>query len=157
MTEQINNAQSSKWVVVFHGMEGIAFKTTNVTIPAVISGVTEVGGGDNVSLTLPGDHVVYDELSFDFLVDEDFLNYAELQEWLEGNTEANDPLVRDCSVHLTDTAGNFRGLRIDFTHAYPTTLSGFPLDSENAVPDIQSTVTVRFERMKFVRSTVETA
>ena len=157
MTEQINNAQSSKWVAIFHGMEGVVYKTTTVTIPAVISGVTELGGTSNVALTVPGDHITYDELSFDFLVDEDFLNYSNLQEWLESNTEANDPVVRDCSVHLTDINGNYRGLRIDFINAYPTTLAGFPLDGENAIPDIQSTVTVRFDRMKFVRSDIETA
>ena len=157
MEQNLNNAQAVKWLAAFHGLEGLTFKIIQAVIPAAMAGVTEVGGSENVSLFVPGDHVVYDDLSFDFLIDEDFKNYEAVFDWAIANTVTNPPELRDCSIHLLDTEGNFRGLRIDFTNAWPTVVTGFVLDVENATSDIQSNVTIKYERMLFVRDDAQPA
>jgi len=157
MTTNLNNAHGNKWMAVFQGMEGLTFKIISAVIPSASAGVSELGGSENVSLVVPGDHVVLDDLSFDFLIDEDFRNYEELYEWLLACTTENEPTLRDLSIHLLDTNGNLRGLRIDFTNAWPVVLTGFLFDIENLTSDLQSSVQIKYERMKFARSDVELA
>lgn len=153
--QNLNDAQANKWVGIFQGMEGLMLKIISVPIPAIAAGLSEIGGTENVTLFVPGDHVVYDDLSIDFLIDEDFKNYEALFNWAVANTK-DEPTYRDLSIHLVDTDGNFRGLRLDFTNAWPTVLTGFLLDTENADSNIQSNVTIKYERMTFVRSDIET-
>lgn len=155
MNQNINNAQGNKWIAILQGMEGVMFKIVAIVIPSIVGGITEIGGIENVSLFVPGDHVVYDDLSIDFLVDEDYTNYQALFEWIIYNTKKADPKFRDLSVHFVDVNGNFRGLRLDFINAWPTVVTGFPMDVENADSDIQSNVTIRYERMVFTRSDIE--
>lgn len=155
--QNLNNAQSDKWAASFHGMEDVMFKVVAAVVPSAVAGLTELGGSENVTLFVPGDHVVYDELSFDFLVDEDLLNYQTLFDWIVTNTATDDPVYRDLSLHFLDTNGKFRGLRLEFTNAWPYVVTGFPLDIENATPDIVSNVSIKYERMRFVRSSIEIA
>ncbi len=155
MEQQINNAQAQKWLVVFQGMESIAFKCVALSIPPIIGGATELGGSENISLVVPGDHVTHDDLAFDFLVDEDLSNYQAVYDWIFENSKKDQHDLRDCTVHFLNPDGTFKGLRMNFTNAWPLSLSGFPLDTENATTNIQSNATFKFERIQFFRDKAE--
>lgn len=155
MTQNINNAQAQKWIATFAGMEGLVFKLVAVTIPPIISGLTELGGSENIALQIPGDHVTFDDLAFDFIIDEDLSNYQNVYDWIFENTNTNQPVLRDCTIHFLTPEGKFRGLAMNFTNAYPLTLSGFALDTENATTNLISNTTIKFERIEFKRSETE--
>lgn len=152
---QLNNAHSNKWVATFEGMEGLTYKIVGGIMPAATTGITELGGSENVSLSVPGDHITYDDLSIDFLIDEDYINYAGVFNWLEENTRVNEPTLRDMSIHLLDTNGNFRGIRVELINCWPTAIMGWPIDNENADSDVQSTATFKYERMRFMREPLD--
>lgn len=151
----INNAQANKWVATIEGFEGITYKILGGVMPSIMTGITDLGGSDNISLAVAGDHITFDDLSIDFLIDEDYINYESVFNWVESNTRINEPVLRDLSIHLLDTNGNFRGIRVEFSNCWPTAVTGWPFDTENSDSDIQSTATFKFERMRFVRDGIE--
>lgn len=152
MTEPtiLSNAQSDNWIAVFTGLEGVIFKTRNFQIPSVTAGVTELGGSGYISMNMPGDHLMFDELTFDFLVDANYANFRSVFAWLKKNTKANEPDLRECTLHLLNPDGTFRGVSVEFYDCFPMNLAPIMLDAENSDTDVQCSVTIKYSEYDFV-------
>ena len=62
-------------------LPNVSFFTQQVAIPSVTLGTANVPTPFS-NIPLPGDHLVYNELSVTFKVDEDLRNYTELYGWM---------------------------------------------------------------------------
>ena len=148
-----NQAQSSKWICCCHGLDPIILKLLNFSIPGTHVSQTEIGGSENIQLLIPGDHVTYDPLDFDFLIDDDYGNYQQVFDWLHRIT-VNEPVVdemKTITLYLLSNYGEISNFCVEFENAWPTDLSVVPLDNTNDTTDLQASLTLNFERMTMKR------
>lgn len=86
------------------------------------------------NIDISGDKVEFSPFSCTFLVDEQLENYYEIYEWLVGLVvEADGPAVRktrDISLMVLNSHNNV-SREIQFTDAYPTSLSTLDFDAKN--------------------------
>lgn len=140
-----DNAQSSQWVAFFRGFPEVIFKLRGFQIPTITSGTTELGGTDFTGLTMPGDHLQYDELQVDFLLDVDYKNYRRLLAWMKYNARNSVPFLTDFTVHLLDNQGNFQNFAFNYLDCFPTLLgAAVPLDTEDKDTDISASVSLKY-------------
>lgn len=149
----LNNAQSRNWLMCIHEFEDLAFKGKSFNIPTVTAGVTTLGGSGPRQFVTVGDHYDFDDISYEFHIDEDWMNYQRLFDWIVDNVKKGTPKLRDITIELLDANGHPRGLQLVFENCWPQMLTTVPLDPENADTDLQASVSFKFDDMHFVRRT----
>lgn len=86
------------------------------------------------TIEISGDKVTYAPLTVSFIIDENLTNYTEIHDWLFGlvtvaeNNSINK--TRDMSLLILDSHNNF-SREIQFTNAFPTSLSTLDFDAKN--------------------------
>ena len=92
-------------------------------------------------------------MNFGFLIDEDYKNYELFMRWMIQikNTEPVLDCLKDCTLHiLTSNKGGVAGVK--FIGAYPTMISGVPLESGIVDPQpIICNVSMRYQFFEFIR------
>lgn len=134
----------------------LTFFVQTVSLPSISLDPVET---ENPFVTVPyaGDHVTFEELSVDFLVDEDLQGYREMYHWIRGlgfpttfeEYQAEvakmrygnrwEALASDCSV-FTNTGSRNANIEFTFRDAFPVMVSAPTLSTTN--PD-QPVVTAR--------------
>ncbi len=159
----IDFAQVTAFQVVFTRIPNVQFMVTAVPIPSIQGGAVAVPNPFR-AYTVPGDHLRYDPLQLEFIVNGDFSNWLELVTWIKelnfpedfdqskAAYEQPEGPVGDCIVSLLNNQSNPLW-RITFTDAYPIGLSGFTLQTGSPEPAEPITVTGTFEfsNMQFER------
>lgn len=146
-----NNAQSAAWVATIAGFDDIAFKLKNFTLPAVSSGMSDIGGKNtNISLFIPGDRIVLDDLALDFFIDSKMQNYRRVVRWLKDNTKRNEPLLSDVTFYLLDSNNKPSDSMILFRNTFPISISPVLFDVENADADIFCNIILKVEDFDFL-------
>lgn len=87
------------------------------------------------NLPVTGTKISFDELSIEFLLDEDLANYRELQTWIISQSDYLDKnwydnlakekltaLYSDATLHITTNASN-PNLKVNFKNIFPVSLS----------------------------------
>lgn len=92
--------------------------------PAVDSGY------QNNRIKTPGETIIYDPLTVDFLVDEDGINHFELQEWMRQHHSRERPYdkMRDITLHIYNRNKN-SNIEYTFFSAFPTDIEQLSFDS----------------------------
>jgi hypothetical protein len=94
----------------------------------------DIGGANfaspQVNVMIASDRVTYSPLTIQFLVDEHFVNYKEIHDWMmEMVTERHDyDKLRTINL-LVLTSHNNVARRFEFVGAYPVSLSAIPFDA----------------------------
>lgn len=146
-----SNAQSGNWVAAIAGFEDVVFKLKSFTIPSITVGQSDIGGkSQNISLQVPGDHIIQDELSFDFFIDSNFRNYMKILRWLKYNSKVDQPLFADVTIMLLDGTGRPQGVDILFRNAWVMSLSPVLLDVENSDTDMFTNAIMKYEEFDFI-------
>jgi len=118
------------------------FFVQNVNIPGVQLPFTDVSN-PFVKIPYPGDHIQYDDIMINFKVDEEFLNYLELYNWIKGMGYPNtfdehaaltartvplgNGIKSDISVIIMDSQ-RVPKIEVLFKDAFPVSLSSLILD-----------------------------
>ena len=95
-----NLAQKTNFIAGSDQFQDIPFFLTSVNIPGMNFGSPEVGGKHSIRMKLPADSVIYNGLSFEMLVDEDFVIYTEIMTLI--------------NKHINIETGAFSGFTFDF-------------------------------------------
>lgn len=138
MPEIINNYLSpASFTVSIDRMPNVEFFTQSVSIPGVSSSPVEM----NTPLRTfyaQQDKLSYDDLTLQFIVDEEMNNYTEVLRWLEGlgfpentdqhkNYTADNTLESDISVVITNSHKN-PNMKFTFKNAFPVSLGSIDLN-----------------------------
>ncbi len=156
MAEQnLNNAQSQNWLLAIGNYDSVSFKSKNFTLPTVSCGTTNLGGTSIRQFETVGDHLILDDLTFEFHIDSDYRNYEAVYNWIVKNVKDDLITYEDVTIELLDANGHSTGLQIVYVDCWPTMLAAVPLDSENADTDLQATVVFKYTEFYFQRRSIE--
>lgn len=152
-TPTLSNFGSSNWIAYIPGYDELTIKLTKFTIPEVTAGVTPIGNRTEYVLQMGGDHVQFDNLELEFLLDENFLNYIKLFKWMRGNVRENVETTQSIFVHFIGNDKKFQGVEIEFLEAFPISLSQIELDTDGNDTDVHCSVTFAYTAFDFVDQT----
>lgn len=141
-----NQAVQDTSQLVIPGLEAVNYFIQSFTMPSVnIPGVDTPFKGEYTSL--PGDHVIYGEVTVDILVDEDLRNWEVLVEWMKDQCFLDDVYNRMVDIDILWKNRNGKHIKtITLNKAYITDLSGFSIVSNNQDQDtIISTATFKYQ------------
>lgn len=151
------------------GFKEIAFQCTNVTIPGISTGnATQATPFNDIAIV--GDKLQYEDLEITFLIDEDFLNYSLIHNWLVGMTYPQkstqwrdfvqemtdkdfkrryDDFIEQIDIYLDILNSNYNTtFKAHFVDAFPVSIT--PVEFSTELSDIQYlTATARFKYTYF--------
>jgi hypothetical protein len=149
----LNNFGSANWIVQVGLDQGLTLKTTKFKMPGVNAGVTGIGNRTEFVLQASGDHVQYDNLEIDFLLDENLANYIKLYKWMRDNVKRGIEETASINIHFLGNDKKFQGVDVEFYEAFPISLDSFELDSDGHDTDVVCTVTFAYTGFDFVDQT----
>lgn len=152
-TPTINNLGSSNWIAFIPGHDELTIKLTKFNIPEVNAGVTAIGNRTEFVMQTSGDHIQYDNLVLEFLVDENLLNYIKLYQWMRDNTKRGIEESASIFVQFVGNDRKFQGVELEFYEAFPITLAEVPLDTDGHETDVVCTATFAYTAFDFVERT----
>lgn len=140
--ENINHLSSGNWYVVIPDYEGLTLKLTKFEIPGVEAGQTSIGNRTEFILQTSGDHIQYENLSVEFIIDENLSNYIKLYKWMRHNTHMGIEQPASIFCHFLSNDKKFQGIEFEFIEAFPISLSKIDLDAD--ATDTQVTCSATF-------------
>lgn len=149
-TPTLNNAGSANWIAHIPGHEELTIKLTKFELPGVTAGVTAIGNRTEFVLQTSGDHIQYDNLEVEFLLDENLLNYIKLYRWMRDNSKRGIEDAGSVFVHFVGNDKRFQGIEVEFYEAFPIALSSLDLDTDGRDADVHCTATFAYTGFDFV-------
>lgn len=105
------------------------------------------------NIGLPADKVEFSPFELTFLVDENFINYKEIHEWILGmvtETDTGNRKTRDISLMVLSSHNN-TAREIKFVDAYPISLSSLQFDATSTSVDyLIASVTFQYSYYKII-------
>jgi hypothetical protein len=140
------------------------FFVQSINIPGISLGETQGQDTPFLKIPIPGDHIVFNELTVTFRVDEDLNNYLEVYNWLTGigfpeafnqyaAVSANVPgsgegIYSDGTLMILNSAKR-PNVEVTFEDMYPTSMTD--LNFTTTISDIdylEASVTFRYKYYK---------
>lgn len=149
----LNNYGSGNWICHIPGYDELSLKLTKFDIPEVTAGVTAIGNRTEYVLQTSGDHIQFDNLEVEFLVDENLKNYIKLYQWMRDNTHNAIEKSTSVFVHFLGNDKKFQGVEIEFLEAFPISLSKLSLDTDGNEADVSCSVTFAYTAFDFTEVT----
>ena len=161
MPEIINNYLSpASFTISVDRMPNVEFFTQGISIPGV-SGSPIAMATPLRTMYQPQDQLNYDDLTIQFIVDEQMNNYKEVLRWMEGlgapektkqyadYNKGNATLASDISVVITNSHKN-PNIKFTFKEAFPVALGGIELNvNTQDIAYATCDVTMRYESFIF--------
>ena len=123
------------------------FFVTQFSLPTLNLGETQVNFRNAVGY-VSGDTVTFDPITLRIAIDETMANYTEINKWIidnETKIEKHDMILSILSSH------NNENKQIQFTNAFPTSLSGVEFNTATTgVEYLQTDITFRYDRFKII-------
>lgn len=122
------------------------------SLPGIHQMAIESGYYNNKVKT-PGETIMYDPLTVDFLVDELGINHYELQEWMKLHHSKERPYekMRDITLHIYNRNKN-TNIEYTFFGAFPTDIEQLSFDSTlGSTDEVICSVTFAYEYYSMTR------
>jgi len=143
-----NFAQKTNWVAGSNKFENIQFYLTTLNIPGINFNHPDVGSRGSAKLNLTGDTLTYNNLSFEFLIDEDFNVYKEFMKKIKENISIENASFAnidfDFWVQLNNNKGN-KILKFNFTNCRIESIGDINLDTTDDATEQTLSVEVKFD------------
>lgn len=154
-----NYLQPDGFLIQIKKLPTVTFFTQQINVPAFQLPPT-FQPNPYINIPIPGDHIVFDDLQFQFKVDEDLKNYIELYNWIQGlgypddysqfkdlkNQPIGSGLYTDISLLITTNIKN-PNIEILFRDAFPIALGGFNMmTTDGSITEVTSTATFKFQK-----------
>ena len=134
---EINYLNPTAFETNFQRIPKTSFTCTSISIPSLALGVTNYASLFS-DLPIEGDKILFEQLSLEFIVNEDFSNYLEIYNWITSigfpenfqqfslkeslqATSGTDTLKSDMSIIVNTNKSN-PNYEVKFKDAFPTTL-----------------------------------
>lgn len=129
-----NLAQRTNFIASSDKFKNLPFFLTSVNIPGITLAHPEIGGANSSRIKLSSDTVTFNSLSFEMLVDEDFLIYQELMGIIRDNVDVNSGTFKDLCfdffIELHNNKGN-KILKLDFFNCRIESIGDIVLDTQD--------------------------
>jgi len=138
----------NNFVFTFDKIDGVAYNTQNLQLPAITLGETIVPN-KSVDYSVPGDKLTFDKLNIRFLVDEDLENYMQLYKWLmdmrNPETCERADIYSDCQLTILNNNKNVLK-KFTFVDCYPILLDVLEFDyaSDADAQSISATISYTY-------------
>jgi len=156
--------QSAKYIFTIPRLTSTQFFCQSVNIPGISMG-SKSQPTPFMDLNIPGDKIEYEDLSIEFLLDEELYSWISIHDWIRGITfptefdEYNNlkhlsryseitsfPQYADAEL-TTLSALNQPKIKFHFIELFPLTLSGFSMDIRVGSEKIMTaTATFKYKR-----------
>ena len=147
---EINYLNAVSFETNFRRIPKTSFTCTSVTVPSLALGVTNYASLFS-DLPIEGDKILYEQLSINFIISEDFSNYLEIYNWITSigfpdnfqqfslkeslaAASGTDTLKSDMSIIVNTNKSN-PNYEILFKDAFPTTLGSVDFNAGSASID----------------------
>lgn len=141
-------AQSGQWIAYIEGFPEIAFHLKNFFLPNVSVGMNELGGPGDYMVKVPGDRVIFDNISLEFFIQSNYSNYKTAFRWLK--EQPKNPNQKVITCHLLDGQGRPQGVTVEFYECFPANISPVMLDTTNTDPSLSCQLDIYYESFDFV-------
>ena len=142
--ENPNFAASDKWRLVIGDLILLSRSIHDFSIPGVYSEGIDGPSPGNVLNSIPSERLTYDPIVFTFVIDEEWINWETLYNWIASNAAADDAVSRDITIDLLDNLGRPVGLSLQLIEARPTALDNVLVDVDGSTPQLTTTVTFKY-------------
>ena len=119
-----------------------------VTIPSLTLGESQLPT-PLVDIPIPGDKIIYGEMTVDFVVDEEIRGWMEIHNWMrsagfpESTDEYEKNVYADCFVTILSNAGN-PIIKVSLFDCYPTSLGEISFNAQQSNETVISSASFRF-------------
>jgi len=134
------------------------FFVTKVNHPGAQNPANDTPFRGKTQVPMPGNMMSYGELSMEVLLDEDFMSYKEIYDWMLrhvneekiadrlGVRSSNSPVPSYADIHVTSlTHANNNGVEFRYKDCVPVSLGDVPFDAQNqSVEYVTFPVSFRF-------------
>jgi len=155
LAEQINFASQLSFRLTMDNQRypNAQFSVQTVALPEVTATPAPLNTRQRNIFSTP-DKLEYGELSLTFLVDEGFLNYQELHDWIVGlvTVQEDRTIKKTRDLTLIVLNSNNNPIReFQFVDAFPTSLSSIPFDiTSTDVQYLIGTVSFQYSYFKLI-------
>ena len=144
--DNLNLTKTNLYVFRLHKTPKVSYNCTSVTLPGLSLG-SSIQSSPIRDVNIPGDTLVYDDLSLNFLVDEDFVNWLEIYNWMKAlgtpeNTNQYDSTLSGGVLFMTTNNRNVNK-KFEFFDLFPVNLTSVDLNLQDGNP-VESTVTFQY-------------
>ena len=157
MTNINNLAQKTNFTAGSDKLDLMPFYLTNTNLPGININHFEVGGRAGAKLNLTGDTVVYNDLSFEMLIDEDFNIYHEFMDKLRDNVSPDNgtfgDLFFDFWIDINNSKGNHL-FKIEFTNCRVQSIGDIQLDSQEDTTEFTMSVELKFDTYAVIKDQI---
>lgn len=131
----INNlAQRTNFTAGSNAFQDVPFFLTALNIPGFNLSHVQVGGRNSTKMFTSADTVTWNPLSFDMLIDEDFIIYTELMNTIRKNINVDTGDFSNFSfdfwIELNNNKGN-KVLKIEFKNCRIESIGDIQLDTQD--------------------------
>ena len=147
----------SKAQMVFERLPHMTFFLQSITLPGLNTGFVEFNTAFS-NVPIPGDSIQYDDLTCNFLLDEELETIKEIKQWMINNNKRdnheqyNHAAAVDTATIFLNTNNNTKNIKIEFEGIFPVDLGSFELaynEMDDSEPIIVTTM-FKFQRWDFV-------
>jgi len=168
LVSNLDYIHSSQFRFLITKLPTVEYFVTSVNLPQIsLSGEAEINTPFK-EISLGGDTVIYEDLSVEFLVDEDLKNWLEVYEWIQGigfpesrGKQYSDALANsvvfpesiysDAKLILLTNKSN-PNIEITFQEVYPSSLSGLQFTTQETDMNVlRATAEFKFLNTSIVR------
>ena len=124
-----NHLITQDYKIVIPQLDHLNYFIQRAPLPGMHQSAVDSGYQNN-RIKTPGETIIYDPLTVDFLVDEDGINHFELQEWMRQHHSRERPYdkMRDITLHIYNRNKN-SNIEYTFFSAFPTDIEQLSFDS----------------------------
>lgn len=147
-TQNLNKLYQSNFRFDLQRAPIFAYNAQSVQLPSITLGEAKQDT-PLIDLPVPGDKLVYGELSVDFLVDEEIRGWMEIHNWMRsaGYPESTDEYEKfvyaDAVLTILSNTSN-PIIKVTYYDCYPTSLGEITLNSQTSSETVISNASFRF-------------
>lgn len=150
-----NLAQKTNYIAGSDKLELLPFYLTTVNIPGINLSHVEMGSRSGARFNVTGDTIVYNTLSFEMLIDEDFNIYHEFMDKITSNINPESgsfaSIEFDFWIEINNNKGN-KLFKMEFYNCRVETISDIQLDTQDDMTEHTMSVDVKYDYYKVIRN-----
>ncbi len=133
-----NPLQITGFQFVIHRLPNVVFFGQTANLPGLAFGVAEQPTGLSINIPIPGDSIVFEDLSLKFMIDENLADWLEIYNWMLALARIKelslDPVngqparVSDATLFILTSSRNVN-IKVFFKDLFPTNLTGVEFDA----------------------------
>lgn len=150
-----NFSQKTNYIAGSAALNLTPFYLSTVNIPGITFNHPEIGSRPGARLTLQGDTVTYNSLSFEMLIDEDFKIYHEFMDRIVDavNPETGSFANRefDFWIQIDNNKGT-KLFKIEFYNCRIESIGDIQLDSQDETTEHTMSAELKYDYFKIIKS-----